>query len=80
MKTLHVLKIVTPRGAMQVPVKSNSSFQEFMDRALGPYNRLRASQDLLDDALTEIHEGMVEDWEVIDWNGFAPEWISSTKA
>ena len=65
---------------MQVPVRSNSSFHEFMDRALGPYNALRSAQERTDDKLAEIHEGMVEDWKVVDWDSLVPDWISLTKA
>jgi len=76
MKRLHVLKIVTPRGAIQVPVKSDSNFQEFMDRALGPYNSIRAQQEVGADDLIEIHDGMVMDWNVIDWDGLTPDWAA----
>jgi hypothetical protein len=30
------------------------------------------------DDLIEIHDGMVMDWNVIDWDGLTPDWAAMT--
>jgi hypothetical protein len=72
MLQLHVLKVKTPRGVIQVVVNDQSSFEDFLDSALEPYNSLRAMQEPFEDDLIEIHYGMAEDWEIIDWHGIVP--------
>jgi hypothetical protein len=75
-KSYHILKIETPRGAIEVIATKNTDFQEFMDWSLSPYNFLRATQEPELDALIEIHDGMVADWKVVDWDGLNPDWAA----